>query len=323
MPATLQQLVRVSSQQVEALCDFLEAMERDLAINPLLDRFGRSLDDLRVSLCAVPHEPVRDIDAIRAREHFRHMGLVTENGDADTAYKRIYDSRGGTFDDQETWSRPERLDAIEPQLEMAVLLGDPGSGKTEWLKYRARRAAREMGEQIERRAVSMDNLCLPVYVRLRDIAVVLQKDRDLSTLLVQSGCLMSPPGVLRDTERLAAAILHVLLEQGLPRRLAPWVWQKLTAVRQTGAGAPALLCLDGWDEVRSGQPELSWLARVIQTFTRETSARLFLTSRIIRYDQSLLTDDKSTKGPRRELQLCPYTWDETHTFVTHFFREDP
>jgi HEAT repeats len=322
MPATLQQLTSVSSQWMEALRAYLKALEADLGTNPLLNRFGRSLDDLRVPLRVVPHEPVRDLDAIRARQHFRSMGLDAEDGDADSAARRIYRFRGGTFDDErEARAGPERLDEIEAQLAMAVLLGDPGSGKTEWLKYRARRAAREMREQIERRTVLLEALCFPAYLRLPDLATVLHKDRDLVTLLVQTGCVTSHPAVLRDAERVAAAMLHTLLEHHhLHRRLAPWVWNRLTMTRQTSVGPPLLLCLDAWDEVRSGQAEL---ARVLQAFSRETAARLLLTSRLIGYDQRLLPEATTPDGPQRELQLCPFTWDEAATFVRHFFRGDP
>jgi hypothetical protein len=198
---------------MEALRAYLKALEADLGTNPLLNRFGRSLDDLRVPLRVVPHEPVRDIETIRAREHFRSMGAETGDDGPDSAARRIYAFRRGTFDDErEARSRPERLDEIEAQLVMAVLLGDPGSGKTEWIKYRARRAAGEMLEQIERRTVLLEALCFPAYLRLPDLAAVLHKDRDLVALLVETGCVASHPAVLHDAERVAAAMLHTLLE---------------------------------------------------------------------------------------------------------------
>ncbi len=91
--------------------------------------------------------------------------------------QRTYAFRGSELeDDPEVNHRPQSLEALEAHLEMAVLLGDPGSGKTEWLKYQARRCAREMRAALERRAVPMARLCLLVYVRLPALAAVVTKD---------------------------------------------------------------------------------------------------------------------------------------------------
>ena len=321
MPATLQHLVTVRSQQMEALDDYLQALEAECTRNPLLDRFGRTLDNLRVPLRVMPYEPVRDLDDLRAREHCRPLVVDSEGEEADRAAWRLWAFRGTAFDDdQKRRATPERLEEIETQLEMAVLLGDPGSGKTEWLKYRARRAAREMREQLERRAVPLDTLCMPVYLRLRDVAAILEKDSDLHAMLTTTGCIDAYPAGLSDAKRAAAAMLHTLLgHHQLPQCLAPWVWQRLTASRRDGVGAPLLLCLDAWDEVRSGQPGL---AHVLQAFAQETAVRILLTSRILGYDQRPLSDDKSVGRPYRELQICPFAWEETETFVGCFFHDD-
>ena len=321
MPATLQHLVTVRSQLVEALYDYLQALEAECARNPLLDRFGRTLDDLRVPLRVVPYEPVRDLDDLRAREHCRPLVVDSEGEEADRAARRLWAFRGTAFDDDHAKrATPQRLEEIEAQLEMAVLLGDPGSGKTEWLKYRARRATHEMREQLERHE-PLDTLCMPVYLRLRDVAAALEKDSDVHAMLTATGCVDAHPAVLSAAERAAAAILHTLLvhHQSL-KRLAPWLWQRLTASRQIGVGVPLLLCLDAWDEVRSGQPGL---AHVLQAFARETSARILLTSRILGYDQRPLPVDQNAQGPHRELQICPFTWEGTETFVARFFHNDP
>lgn len=321
MPATLQHLVTVRSQQVEALDHYLQALEVECAKNPLLDRFGRTLDDLRVPLRVVPYEPVHDLDDLRAREHFRPLVVDGEDSEADHAARRLWAFRGTAFnDDQERRATPKRLEEIEAQLEMAVLLGDPGSGKTEWLKYRARRAAREMREQLERCAVPLDTLCMPVYLRLRDVAAALEKDSDVHAMLTATGCVDAHPAVLSAAECAAAAMLQTLLvHHQLPKRLAPWLWQRLTASRQTRVGAPLLLCLDAWDEVRSGQ---QGLAHVLQGFAKETSACILLTSRILGYDARPLPVDNKAEGPRRELQICPFAWEETETFVVRFFDGD-
>ncbi len=74
------------------------------------------------------------IATLRAREHFRHNGLLTDDDDknGNQPARRIYAMRGSTLDDaQEARIKPVLLDEFASQLKMAVLLGDPGSGKTE------------------------------------------------------------------------------------------------------------------------------------------------------------------------------------------------
>jgi hypothetical protein len=336
MTATLEQLVKARSQLAEAMLAYLKAIEEELAENRLLERFNRKLDDLRVPLRVAPHEPVRDIEEIRAREHFRQTGSGGGDEDADKATRRAYAFRGARIDqdkesrsrpealaEKESRSRPEPLAELEPKLEMAVLLGDPGSGKTEWLKYRARLAAREAREKLEQFAIGLDDFCFPAWLRLPDVAAELreEKESELRHLLVEKGCVPSLPASLNDAERAAAAILSSLIKHHkLSDRLAPWVWQRLTARRQAGTAAPILLCLDAWDEMRSGQETV---ARCLNAYASAARARILLTSRIIGYSHRPLPVENKTESPRRELRICPFEWSETEAFVTDFFRGAP
>ena len=84
----------------------------------------------------------------------------------------VIESRHGRLDEEEEAARrgappprPEPLDELEPKLEMAVLLGDPRSGKTEWLKYRTRLAAREAREKLENFEGGLDQVVFPVSLR--------------------------------------------------------------------------------------------------------------------------------------------------------------
>jgi len=67
---------------------YLRAAEKKLGENPLLDRFGRRLDDLRVPLRVVLFEPVRDIEEVRSREHFRQTGVSSDSDDLDKTARR-------------------------------------------------------------------------------------------------------------------------------------------------------------------------------------------------------------------------------------------
>src|SRR5262245_21317586 len=89
----LKQLVRVRSQQSQELLIYLESLEEELSKNPLLERFGRRLDQLRVPLRVLPHEPVRDLEELRLREHFR-LGGGDTNRVAESTARRAYFFRG-------------------------------------------------------------------------------------------------------------------------------------------------------------------------------------------------------------------------------------
>ena len=84
MAATLGQLVKVRSQKARAMVSYVRAVEGECGKNPLLERFGRRLADLWVPLRVVPLDLVRDIEEIRAREHFRQAG-VTRDADEERA----------------------------------------------------------------------------------------------------------------------------------------------------------------------------------------------------------------------------------------------
>lgn len=80
MAATLEQLINVRSQAVEAMLAYLRAMEDECAKNPLLDRFGRRLDDLRVPLRVVEQyqetdlpEMLKPIDLLELKEFFLNL----------------------------------------------------------------------------------------------------------------------------------------------------------------------------------------------------------------------------------------------------------
>ena len=331
MTPTLEKLVTLRSQPAEAMLAYLRRMAEELAKNPLLDRFGRRLDApdgsgwaLRVPLRVVVHQPIRDIEEVRAHEHYWEAAVVGGGGGEDAA-RRVWAFRGDRVDDD---IKLELLDDLEPKLDMAVILGDPGSGKTEWLKYRARRSMRQTLGKLEGFEVALDYLPFIAYLRLRDVAAALEEESALKDLLIETGCIQSLHHTLTDVERAAAAMLQSLIQSyHLPKRLAPWVWKKLNAPITQHVpilGMPPsriTLFLDAWDEAPKEQETL---ARCLRAFAQETQTRIFLTSRIIGYDdkQPLLPVDNNPEGARRTLRICPFAWEETKTFVTAFFHDD-
>jgi len=328
MPATLAQLVEVRSQLAEAQLDYLGKVETALAKNALLDRFGRSLDEVRIPLRVVPFEPVRHREEAAQTEHLRPPLATREDEEPD---RKRYAHRTGARDEREPAQQPPKpLAEVEPLLQHAILLADPGGGKTEWLKDLARRQASRSKEELENRTVAPAEAVIPVFLRLPEVAKALgrgeedERDGALRDFLVHTGCL-APSAVLGDAQRVAAAMLMRLVEQRqLPERLVRFVWEQWFPVQPAPHASPLthrpLLCLDAWDEVRKGRERL---ARCLNAFAAESACRILLTSRIIGYSHRPLPVESVAEGTQRELRICPFEWGETEKFVSDWFRADP
>jgi hypothetical protein len=312
MGNALSRLSQVRSRRADLLLAYLRHCEEALARNPLLDRFGRSLDALRIPLRVVSHEPIRDVEELTAREHFRFEGLLQE--EREKSEKRIYAFRG-SMEESRAESRsqqPELLDQLQPYLRMAVLLGDPGSGKTEWLKLQARRAAQKAREQIERFDMGSDALCIPIYGRL-DLLNETLADTDSADAIAR--LYLGREREPTEAHRFGAALLALAFQHGwLSQELGHWLWQRLWE-RPSGHAGSILVCLDAWDEVRHAHDRL---ATALRAFAGETTARVLLTSRIIGYSHELLPDGVGHEAFRREMRICPFEWAETEQFIQGF-----
>jgi hypothetical protein len=134
-------LLEVVSWEVSDVLDFLADLNGRLAENPLLKRFGRNLDDVRIALKVLPFDAEAEAEEVHENEHFRRVARFAdrdrddEPGDGDKRERRIYGARGRRA------AQSQPLDGLLVPLRSAVILGDPGGGKTEFLKDSARTAA--------------------------------------------------------------------------------------------------------------------------------------------------------------------------------------
>ena len=112
MAATLSRVVHVRSQRVLGLLEYLGATGEELARNPLLDRFGRKLDGLRVPPRVMPYEPIPDIEEVRERARLREGRAEADSDDGPK--KCVYAFRGTRQEDEEAMrSKPEAFDDLE------------------------------------------------------------------------------------------------------------------------------------------------------------------------------------------------------------------
>jgi predicted MPP superfamily phosphohydrolase len=185
------------------------------------------------------------------------------------------------------------------RFKRAIILGDPGFGKSWLLRYEARRLANDAAQRLSEQTVSLDELTLPIFASL---PVVNQSNNPLEDALVELASKEIPKGG-------SDAFRH-------------FVREKLKSDR-------CVILLDAWDEVpveppKNGQPiryEPGYRQRLgerLKTFAHQfPQPRLLLTSRIVGYD--------STHMPvpnLQELELLAFDSPQTESFVSVWFGDD-
>jgi HEAT repeat protein len=157
-----------------------------------------------------------------------------------------------------------------------MVLADPGMGKTSLLKMEAVTTAQEEREKLEKGERNIDDVVLPVFLKLVDLA---KNQNDEMTAAIQKA--IYPP---------------------YPQDIAGLLRQKL----KTGK---CLLLLDALDEV----PRDQWLdlQKRLDTFACHFSCPIICTSRIVGYGGAFLHDAKEVEiVPFRQKQIEQYieTW---------------
>jgi HEAT repeat protein len=196
------------------------------------------------------------------------------------------------------WFEPDSAGkSAREQFPWAVVLGDPGLGKSTLLRYDGWVTAREGLAALENASLRNDELLVPIYIRLAELATVIGASRNEDAL----------------SEALARAGAEPARGSGYdPEDLRRWLARKLQAGK-------VVLLLDALDELTADEhkalvPRLDGWVRV------HRPRRLYITSRQAGY-RGLPPALKG--GAEHELELVAFTPDEVRRYVTAYFGADP
>jgi HEAT repeat protein len=332
MSVALSQLVKVKSRHAESCLAWLGAIDAVLSKQPLLERFGRSLDDagLRIALQVEPFDVARFRD--RAEQEKRERENLLPRMDNLDDERRIYAHRGSNDDDQrDKRSKAEPLDPLLDSLEVAMLLGDPGSGKSECLKGLAVRLARERQVALQSHALLSDDICLPVFAELPTVAELFGRKLAIPIELNAFAKRWLALKLEDDETRLGTAILRAAIQRlgldsdagfakcgGAIRK----IWREWQAAAEAGQprDSGAVLLLDAWDEIAE-RNRTDCFKNALHQFSQQPPARLLATSRIVGFETGVLQIPATTGpgAPRRELAVRPFRFEDCEAFIRAFF----
>ena len=171
------------------------------------------------------------------------------------------------------------------RFKRAVILADPGFGKTWLLRYEARRLAREEAEHLRQGSKSLSEIILPIFERLSDVN---RCDTSVQKSLV----------VLKN--------LVALIGEGHSEAFRSFALKKIKSER-------CAILLDAWDEVLDNRQRLGeWLFAFARHFPEP---RLLMTSRIVGYTECPIPD-------AQELELIAFDTPQVSDFAHIWFKDN-
>jgi HEAT repeat protein len=289
-------LLDITSGLVRKLIEFLQAVADDLAAPPGRDsifpgNFKFEFSRIRVSVQL--SEQRFDYDMARQRERGHIAGFFDEEKDLERYKLRsigAYEKQGKYLDGMirrpvvRDWEGV-RGDIHDPTLRRAIILGDPGFGKSWLLYFDGWRLAIDGIVRLKHGRVGTAGVQIPIFARLSDLAEL-------------KGPLL--------------ARLRALYCDG-DKELLPHVRELWPMIEAKARRGDAVLLLDGWDEVRKNRKGTKI---AIQAFVRRNNnCRMFLTSRIAGYERLAIGAN--------EWELVAFTPEQIKTFTEVFFRSTP
>lgn len=230
-----------------------------------------------------------------ARETARRLGAFEEDDEQRQIYlEEAYQWRGTEMYETAMSGVHNTVvrdwEEIRDQFHRAIILGDPGFGKSWLLRYEGRRIAAEQLTQLKKQKVNEDEINFPVHMRLSNLAEYIDKNNP----------------------NLPNAILLLLQnEYDISKQFSFWIKQHIYTSR-------CVLLLDALDEV--AEEKKTGLVYALENFAANSDCHILLSSRIAGYRKApfFLKDGKWSP----ELELVAFDWEQIHAFIKNWFSQD-
>lgn len=297
MALVQENLFSVRSRTVEAVLNYLDkAAERSAEIPAYYPSHLRSVERGLAAFAQI-HQTAKVATDRREFERWRAEEGERRRRAGFPVSHAAYSVRTGQPEAESDLNGPDRrtrtivwdhTTAETDEFRRAIILGDPGMGKSWLLRHEAWRLARRAAVGLRDRTLPFAQLVLPIRLRLSDLKNTRGPVFDAILELICGKSAHSTRGE-KDSE------------------LFRWF------LRQVLGGPNTVLLLDGWDEVARGRDVLQ--ERLIDFSERYRHQRILLASRIVGYDASPILGAK-------ELVLQMFGPGEVEAFARVWFQED-
>lgn len=250
MPATeLVYLVDITSGKITHLLAYLQAVVDYLGDPPELYQifprnFPFDFEYLRVPVQLVNRHPQPEEQKQRASVN-------------DEPLPRDWDSVRGGGEDRDGKKRPV--------LQRAIILGDPGLGKSWLLRYEGFTIAKKEHARLQQGEIGSASVVVPLFAHLGTLAADLIRVSNL-----------------KEEKPTFVDLLKLDVKPRIPAEL----WELLVKKLEDGT---VVLLLDGWDEVGVAPDELKELLK--EFAEKFPHCRIYLTSRPSEYDETISLGD--------------------------------
>ena len=245
---------------------------------------GRNFPEIRVQVKVRKGQRRYSKAEARAREMSRRQMYANE----ESKTKAYQYPRPSPEEVERESERPLDWDReVRQRLKRAVILGDPGFGKTWLLKHEALELAKEAIDKLKKRPLATDEIQLPMFLPLVQLAA--QADEQGRGLPME--------------EALLAALVERYPVGG---ELEQWIKENLNSEQ-------CVLLLDALDEVPSDRKE-DLCERLAEFARKHDQTPILLTSRLVGYP-----GPPFPLPPDGELELLPFDRRQQREFVRKWF----